>query len=234
MFLAIDESHSNSFTTIGCLCLPLKNLPKYEAEYISKRLEHKIWGEMKWTSLSLSYLNKYENVVESYLKQHDVTFHSWAYRHITKLELKKYWDDDETKMFYCQAYLLLRNVIRKCLNQGCHNNFYIVPDTTGMRGKREYLLTREYLVNDNSIKPKPIIEFCDQGNSQICGALQITDLCTGATRYKYQKETNDTSVSEEFVKFLEKLNSNIPLNYADEKLPDLYKYKMHHCLYIKK
>lgn len=232
MFLAVDESFEGPHTTHGCLCVPLEKLPEYEGIHIKKRLEHKVWAEIKWEKLSSSYLPKYSDILRSYLSQPDVTFHSWTYEKPTAKEIKEFYADSKRKIPYCHAYMLIRSVIWKCQNDGYRGPFYIVPHTTGKVGEEEYETTRELLLKDRNIYPRPRVEFCSQGSAQVCGALQVCDICTGAVQYKYDPSlTESKSNADAIISLLESLNGGIPITYSPIKLPSIKEFKLHHCLF---
>lgn len=233
MFIALDESYSSNFTVIGCLVLPKEKLPDLEKEYIQSRLDKKLWGEIKWSKATECYWDKYKEILGNYLSKPEVTFHSWCYKNPTREELNSYYDDEKNKPLYKHSYLLIRNVIRKCRNMGYKGDFYIVPDTTGRMGKFEYSETQKILKEDTLIYPRATVEFCAEGNSQVCGALQIADLCIGAVRYTYEREyKNDPIIADEIVKYLTKINEELPINYSHPTLPKIEQFKMHHCLFI--
>lgn len=231
MFLGVDESFNGDYTTLGCIAIPLNLLPDYEKDYISTRLKEKVWAEVKWSKLTESYLGKYKVILKNYLSQKDVTFHSWTYKKPTREELNRFYSGDKDKVIYRQAYLLLRNVIRKVSNSGNEEPFYIVADETGPLGLEEYKITRDLLVGDKYINPHPKLEFCSQGNSQICGALQICDVLTGATQFLYDsKKVVDDYTANELICFLKEINKGVPINNSCPAFPRLDDFKIHHCL----
>lgn len=233
MFLALDESYGSSKTTVGCLCLPVDDLPKYEALFIQKRLKEKVWGEIKWKYLSEEYLSKYKVLVSSYLSPASVTFHSWTYSRPSQKILRECYGGNGSRVVYHHAYMLIRNVIRKCLNENLREPFYIVPDSSGRMGEEEYRIIRDLLLQDSSIKPQPKLDFCSNGNSAVCGALQVCDVCTGATQFVYGEIVRQNrKVAKEFVRLLVQINKGIPINYSPKTLPRLSDYKIHHCLFI--
>lgn len=228
MFIALDESFDGDFTTVGCVCLPIAKLPELEGKHISIRLEQKLWGEIKWNALTDNYLEKYLAIIKGYLLEPEVTFHSWTYKKPTRIEVTKYWDGDEGSIIYKQAYRLLRSVIRKCLKRGTREPFYIVPDHTD-HGNEEYRLTKTLLSRDPIIEPHPEIEFCAPGSSQVCGALQIADFCSGAVQYKYDSRPVKNKVTaDKAIETLTELNKGISIVNQELRIPSLYQFKLHH------
>ncbi len=230
MFLAIDESIAQQSVTLGCLCVPIEDLPKFEADHIQKRLEQKVWGEIKWERISKIYLEKYKTIISSYLLKKSVTFHSWTYNKPSPKEIHDFYGGDSNKVIYKHAYILIRSVIRKCRNSGYRGPFYIVSDSTGKLGQQEYKITKNLLTTDPRFSPPLKLDFCSQGNSQVCGALQICDICTGATRYLSVHDVKkDPEAANEIVKMLEKINNGIPINLLTPTFPNLFDFKIHHC-----
>lgn len=231
MFIALDESISTNFLTIGCVVLPKAKLPELEKKQVQTRLDYKLWGEIKWSKGTQSYLEKYKLFLGNYLLDKEVTFHSWTLKRPTADEIRRYYDGDGKKILYKHAYLLIRNVIRKCRNAGYKGEFYVLPDTTGEMGKNEYVETQKILKSDSNIYPPATVEFCAEGNSQVCGALQVADLCTGAVGYTYEKDFKDTSYSEGIVDYLKEINGGIDINFEYPSLPRMKQFKLHHCFY---
>ena len=218
--------------TLGCLCVPIKYLPNLEAQFVSKRIEHRLWAEIKWNKITTNYLPKYLDFLSTYLANNKVTYHSWTYLKPTRQVLDGYYGGDKECVLYRQTYLLIRNVIRKYHNSSYNGPFTIIPDETGSRGQREYKSTHDLLNSDGYIKPKPNIEFCAQSDSKVLGALQICDLCTGAVHYLYDHElSQDTESANAVINLLQNINSGIPINYSPISLPKVEEYKLHHCLF---
>lgn len=238
MFLAIDEcfgtSHSQ-YVTIGCLSIPQDNLSEFEKEFIENRMHHKLWGEIKWSALSSSYLNKYKEVVSSYLGHDKAIFHSWTYKRPTTAEIREHYSSqDPARVIYQQAYILIRTVIWRCRNVGYNGDFYILADQSGF-GSEEYQTTMRLLQTDSKIRPAPEIPYCNVGNSISCGALQIADICTGATHSYYDSNMlGNTEAKKEatkaLVSHLEAMNGGLHLNTSRTNFYTMYTQKLHHGL----
>lgn len=232
MFLALDESIGSTHETLGCLCFPESIMPKLEAQFIQHRIEHKVWAEVKWQRLCAPYVEKYEAMVRDYLAPDDVTFHSWTYRIPTAIERRSFYDGiDASLVVYRHAYLLIRTIIWKCRNNGYTGPFYILADESGKLGRNEYKITQGLLKRDPKISPPPVIDFCMTGSSTACGAMQITDLITGAVMSHYDEKFSKQDSCTKFIKMLAEINGGIPLDLSSRTLPKLHDQKLHHCLY---
>ena len=224
MFLCLDESFSSKHTAIGCLSLPLDTLRQCESTFLNNRINEKVWGELKWDKVSERYCQKYLEFLKCYFSSEQVYFHSWVYEN-NCAEAKR------PTTIYKHAYCLIRSVIRKLLKQGFDGSFYIVADSTGEFGHREYKTTQDLLARDRGIHPQAKIAFCDQGDSGVCGAIQVCDIYTGATRYAYSRDKKDPEKADEIVDWLRKVNKGVPINYCYPCFPGLKQFKIHHFLY---
>ncbi len=230
MFIALDESIGNNYTVIGCLCFRLEDLPRYESEYISKRIHHKCWGELEWGKITSKYCPKYLDILKNYLEKPKITFHSWAYRQPSKKNLIEYFDNDGGSVIYKHECNHLKITIWKCVNYGIRD-FYILLDERS-DALPQYRLTREILEQPGLITPKPNIAFFSQIDSKICGAMQICSICTSAIRSCYETFAEEKKpYFNEVIKLLTSLNNNIDLKFSPKKRPSLFQYKFQHCLF---
>lgn len=231
-FLALDESQEGNHITLSCICVPLELIPTLEKLYITSRIKNRVWGEVKWSKITDTYLEKYKELINVYLSNSEVTLHTWSYIQPPTDEIRNYYDGKPGTVIYKQAYLLIRSVIRKCVNSSFADKFYIVPDATGKLGKEQYQLTQQYLIQHKSqiVSPNGItIDYCSPGDSQVCGAIQIADITAGAVRHCYNQSQQDPSCANSLVEYLNELNEGIPINQHFPRLPKLTDFKIHHC-----
>ncbi len=224
MFISLDESISNTYTVVGCLCVPLDLVSTQEENLVKTRIENKCWGEIDWDGISKGYIDKYKRILEKYLSHEKITFHSWAFK-----EPDAKFKENREKLLYQHEYLLLKHTLMKCLNAG-YRKFYILLDDG--RSRQEHELTRRFLDTTN-LRPKPEIVFFAHVDSKIIGAMQIASICVSAVRSLYEDEANDENkkYNNAIIELLTKLNSNTPLNFSPKKPAwDLSK-KFTHCLF---
>jgi hypothetical protein len=173
MFLAIDESESLSKKVIGGILLPLANLPDFEKKIVECRIKHKLFGEIKWDSVDKAYIDGYLDVINCFLTDSKVTYHSMCYR--------------DRSLKYKAAYVLIRTICWKLWNAGIRESLYILFDNDTNVGATETQIVRRFLNNDSKIKQK--IEFCNQGVSHVLGALQVADIITGSVCFTVNKKS---------------------------------------------
>ena len=224
MFLFIDESVASKHIVHGCLCVERDALPELESKLLNRRIEDKLWGELKWTKINELYTTKYEQCLKNYFSDKRVTFHAYIYP--KKHPLAKFMSELKGPgRHFRQVYPLIRSVIWKCQKHGYEGNYYIIADKIA-GGKQGYAQISEYLQRDGRVNPRPEFDFCTVANSSIVGGIQIADLCSGAVSASYSKTTS--SARRGVVACLESLSGKAYLAEADTgQLPTLYAKKIH-------
>lgn len=247
VFLFIDECKNlkkvnangkiENFTVIGCLCVPANEIIEAEKRFMISRINNCIWGEVKSSSISGDYIEKYKNLVVEYIgdsfNDNKITYHSRAYPFLDKkIRVANHKDAGNTKdtLFKDESYRLIRSVIFKCLNAGM-NNIYIVADGYGgNKGRDDYRNIRIELNNDPRFNGGVNIVRCVVGNSISCGALQITDLITGIVARKYYDNSTITEGVDAVHEELIRINGGLDLIRTTKFFPKLYSSKFHHYI----
>lgn len=209
MFLALDESEAYTKRVFGAIVLPKNKLSELEKDFAELRLKHKLFAEIKWTNID-QYYKKYFEFIDLLFKEKSITFHSISFR---KKDKK-----------YKAAYILIRSISWKLINEGIKDSVFILFDEDGGMGKAETKETERLLNIDKEFKLK--IDFCNQGTSHILGALQLADIITGATASSINNAATSTEKAAT-IKYIEKKNG-IALGWSGATFPKLYDYKIHH------
>ena len=234
MFLTIDESKGKNSTTVGCLALPDPDFTKAESSVVDARVRERCWGEIKWQHARSEYAAKYVRILDGFFQSSaKITFHSLTYKKLSsnrKSELQQMfpdqgWSADE--ILNRRIYHLIRTVIWKCKVAGYDSKYYIIGDRLG-GGDKIYRVISELLAKDGRVRIKP--EFCSTGTSAVLGALQITDLCTGAVASCYEPSYHQTDTKQIKEKLIE-INGGVEINYSSPRLPGLHDYRLHHWLF---
>ncbi len=231
MFLALDECFAGSTAVIGCVSIPRSIFSSLESNALNVRIEHRLWGEMKWNKISSpSYAEKYKTFVATIMANEQVTYHSWAYnRNLPILERRRiHQTSDKQKIFYRQCYALIRSVVKKCMAEGIFD-FYIVADETGPLGTAEYKIIKEYLEKDRRFPIKPRLQFCSTGNSAVSASLQVADIVTGALTSKLYSGSELSDSHLVVFNYIESLNDGLPLGITPVSAGALSDMKFHHC-----
>lgn len=207
MLLAIDECTSGNTNVLGGILLPLNDLPNLEAEFVKLRVQHRLWGELKWNHIN-QYWKRYADFVELFFSNQQATFHAIGFR-------------DGSKQ-YNAAYTLIKTITWKLQNAGFSNDLYVLFDENGSLGADETRKIREIASGDSKFKCN--LSFCNQGSSHVIGALQIADLLTGSIH----AEVNSKSLGKHqtnFFNFVKQKNGH-PLSLRSYRLPQLNEQKI--------
>jgi hypothetical protein len=209
MFLAFDESERCSKNIFGGILLPEQELPDLEKEWTILRLKHKLFAEIKWSSID-QYYKRYCDFLDLFFSKKHITFHSICYR--------------RTNQKYNAVYVLIRTITWKMQNAGLNEPLFILFDNDGSIGEKETLEIKKIAKVDGAFKQK--VEFCNQGTSHILGILQLADVLVGSICSKVNSELVNKE-REFIVKYIESKNK-LPLDWSSERLPKLYEYKIHY------
>lgn len=191
MLITCDESIEYKIKIVGSVSIPFDDFLKYESFVNAKRLENRVFGELKWQKIQEEgkYLDFYFTLIKELFSYPQVVFHSNGYKGNK----------------YKASYALVRSISWKLQNMDYLNAIGVLFDYEGKRGVEETELSRDIFQND--IKHKLI--FCTQIDSKIFNILQITDILTGCINYKKNIDEITTKrqgseVKENFINKIEK------------------------------
>lgn len=212
MFLILDESEEHQKKVLGGLLISEKILPNFEADFVKLRIKHKLFGEIKWNRID-QYHQRYCDFIDLFFKEKNITFHSICYRR-------------EGVDKYKAGYALIRTVTWKMQNANINESLYVLFDNDGSLGNKEAREIRKIAEKDGRFKQK--LEFCSQGTSHVLGAMQISDLITGAvcstinlgTISMYKKKVLDHIISKNNGDSLDQAKISL-------SLPKLNDFKIH-------
>lgn len=212
MFIALDESKRLRRKIVGGILLDRDFLADFEKKFVSLRLEHKLFGEIKWNNIN-QYYNRYLKFLDIFFDEKRATFHAICYR--------------DEKQKYRAAYVLLRTISWKIQNAGISKPMFVLFDNDGSFGKDGTEKIREYAPKDIKFKCK--LDFCNQGESHVLGILQLSDILTGAVCAVVNGTTGIISENKKkVVDYITKKNNNCPINFSDLRLPGLFENKIHY------
>ena len=212
MFLALDESEEHEKKVLGGLLLPEIDLPKLEHDFVALRVKHKLFGELKWTRID-QYHGRYCDFLDLFFDNKNITYHSICFRR-----------GGEQK--YRAAYVLIRTITWKLQNAGINEPMYVLFDNDGNLGAREAKEIKKIAAGERAFKQK--LEFCSQGVSHILGALQLSDIITGALCAAVNKAHmhQDKKAVHDYIV---KRNNGVGLDWErSARLPKLNELKIHY------
>lgn len=214
MFLFIDESEAGAKKIIGGILLPIDKVSEFEKSIVSERIKSKLFGEIKWSSISGSkYHQAYLDILELFWTEKEATYHSCSYTR----------RDDR----YKAAYMLIRAVSWKIENHygaGKTPPMYILFDDGGAFGTTFFPRIKSILAADRSFHHK--IDFCNHGHSHVMGGLQVSDVFTGAVAAR----VNSVPLSQYPKAVLDSIEARngTTIGVGIARFPRLYEFKMHH------
>lgn len=217
-------------TLLGLLCIQGDQFLKLEEDFLKVRIQHRLWGEIHFETVSGSYVEKYSSILEKYITNPYVTFHSRMFANVDK-EVRKNIYNGLTKyddIFKEEAYRLIRSVIMKCVVYGM-KSFYILADNY-TKGRNDYKEIMARLNNDDRI---PEIKnennlCCTVGDSRCCGALQISDLIV-STLGQYKLKTSGLNKERSaLLDVIIRANGNVDPMKQVKFFPTLYSTKFHY------
>lgn len=212
MFLILDESEEYRKMVFGGILISEKQLPNFEAKFVNLRIKHKLFGEIKWSRID-QYHRRYCEFIDLFFEEENTTFHSICYR---RNGIEK----------YRAGYTLIKTITWKMQNAGINEPLYVLFDNDGNLGDVESREIRKIAKKDPRFKQE--LEFCSQGTSHILGAMQITDLLTGAVC----STINSGIISKNKKKVMEHIiikNNGNSLDQTKDSLnlPKLNDFKVH-------
>ena len=134
---------------LGGVLISEKKLPEFEANFVRLRVQHKLFGEIKWQRID-QYHDRYCDFLDLFFDEKEMTFHSICYRRS---------GTDK----YRAAYALIRTITWKMQNAGINEPLYVLFDNDGRLGDTEAREIRKIAKNDRRFKQE--LEFCSQGTS---------------------------------------------------------------------
>lgn len=212
MFLILDESEEHQKMVLGGLLISEKILPDFESDFVKLRIKHKLFGELKWSRID-QYYERYCDFINLFFNEKSITFHSICYRR---------GGTDK----YRAGYSLIRTITWKLQNAGIKEPLYVLFDNDGNLGDKEAREIRKIAQKDHRFKQE--LEFCSQGTSHLLGAMQISDLITGAVCSTINSISSSTNKKKVLDYIFEK-NDRIALDQAKTSLalPKLSDFKIH-------
>lgn len=136
--------------------------------------------EIKWTKVSGAKIGMFEDLIDYFFSNPNLTFRGIIAKNKSKLDHKKYNDDDWDLWYYKMYYLLLDKL---CYPQNQYRIFIDIKDTNG--GPRLRKLRQVLCNNIYDFKGETILDI-QQINSSRTDLLQLTDILTGALSFYHR------------------------------------------------
>lgn len=159
--------------------------------------------ELKWTKVSHSKLELFQELIEYFFNNDHLTFRAVVAKNKSRLNHEKYNNGDYDLWYYKMYYLLLDKM---CQPDNQYRIFIDIKDTNG--GPRLRKL-KKVLCNNKYDFMGDIIRGIEQVNSNRADLLQITDILTGALSYYHRGFYNTLENSKSKQRIVEHLISSV-------------------------
>lgn len=195
MFYYCDESchlenDGINFMVLGAIRLPKEKKKDIYEEIKAIKEKHNLSSklEIKWTKVSLSKIEFYEEIIDYFFSNNNLKFRAII---ASKENLKFEEDEDYATWYYKMYYQLLNNFM------ATYRKNRIFLDIKDSKGGKRIKTLREVLIKKN--KKKKFIEDINQIHSNTSEVLQLTDLLIGALGY-YNRGLNSNEGKNRVVK----------------------------------
>nr|DAM84871.1 MAG TPA: Protein of unknown function (DUF3800) [Caudoviricetes sp.] len=173
------ENDNSDVMILGAITCLEKNKKKHYEAIRNLKLKHGMssWNELKWVKVSSSKIDFYEELIEYFLINDDITFRVCVApkRQLDHVAYKQTHDTWYYKMYF--------NLLDKMIQDGRYSIFIDIKDTKG--GKKISKLT-EVLVNAHYDFCRDKIEGIYQIRSHESELIQLADLFIGAIGYYHR------------------------------------------------
>ncbi len=195
------ENRDSRHMVIGALFLPRKNKNKISNDLKRLLREYKFRHELKWVKVGRGKIDMYKRLVDYFVLNSNLHFRCIVVDK-TKVDLKKYHNNDEEIAFFKFYYFMLR---AKLLSG---NRYYIFLDKKPTREKRRAVALQAFLRSHILLHREDChIRHLQAYDSADNPLIQLVDFLTGMVSYCCNEGLDKQSAKAEIVKYAQyKLN----------------------------
>ncbi len=205
------DNPNRKFMTIGALFIKRNIIPEIRKKIKEIQSKHRIKGELKWVKTSRKTLKFYKELFNYLfsLPNSNLEFRTIVIDK-SRVDYKKYHDEDRELAFYKFYYFLLKNKL------SFGNFYYIFLDFRPSKSKNNVRRLKEFL----SFTSNDSIKWMQAYSSDENIFIQISDILTGAISY-CNNESNKNGSKDELIRIIAKSigrnNLNFCSNLREEK-----------------
>ncbi len=191
---------------LGCTWCKKESVKELSAEL--KRLKNKYNsnGELKWTKVSKSREEFFEEIVKWFFINSEIHFRALVVPDKSILDHDQYNDGSHDTFYYKMYFSLLNKILSPT---GSYNIYIDIKDT---RSKFKVKALRDVLCNDKYDFTKQMISGIQHVRSHEIELLQLTDFLLGAVAYK-NRTLSGSETKIKIVKKIEELHKR-EINYS--------------------
>lgn len=232
MLLFSDESNEWTIKVVGMLSLSIDDYIKLESKTHEIRAKYRDFLEIKWTQLPKARTDFYAEVINIFFSLKTARFHSNSYT-------------DKNTQYHIQRRLC-ESVSWKLSKAGFTGNLDIFLDRVDKHSRKKVEEMKDIFDaagttrSTKSIHPK--VNKCEEIDSEITTAMQLTDLFTGCLAYELNQGTDikckKTQFKTKLLKYLIKVTDGQQLSQSSPAASGFWGYNQrkfqHYNLHITK
>jgi hypothetical protein len=161
---------------LGCVWLPRSSVRSVSDELIRIRNGHGFRCEMKWTKISPSKLQMYQDVLQ-YFWRSDLSFRCLVVRDKSLLDHDTFNLGSHDSFYYKMFFQVLRSIIEPA------NHYHIYLDRKDSRSTQRTLFLREVLCSSLRDPQQHVVPRIQNIRSYESVLLQVCDILIGAVGY---------------------------------------------------
>jgi len=177
------ENDDSNVMVLGALSCPDDKKKQIYNDIRAIKAKHDIHSkvEVKWTKVSHSKIDMFEELIEYFFSNNDLHFRALIAKNKNRLDHAKYNNNDYNLWYYKMYYLLLDKI---CYPNDKYRIFIDIKDTNGAPRVKKL---HEVLCNNKYDFMHDIILDIQQINSNRADLLQLADLLIGALSFYHRR-----------------------------------------------
>lgn len=197
-----DESchleHDNSpVMVLGAISCPKDKKSEIfnDIRRIKERFGLSTYFEIKWTKVSISKIDFYQEILNYFWSRDDITYRGLVVKDKSQLNHAKYNGGNHNLWYYKMYYLLLNEIIKPS------NKYNILVDIKDTHGGKHISTLHNVLSNNIYDFKKDVIQHVVQINSRESELLQLADLINGAICFynRHLHENPGSSIGKKMI-----------------------------------
>jgi hypothetical protein len=195
------QNDDSNIMVLGAVACPehLKKSINNDIRDIKNKYDLSTWLEIKWTKVSESKIEFYNELIDYFFSNNNLSFRGVVARNKKELDHNTYNNGDYNEWYYKMYFRLLDPLIYETDE---YRIFIDIKDTNGGPKVRKL---HDVLCNNIYDFKQEVIKDIKQINSKESEILQMSDLLIGALSYYHRKKQLEPDANKGKVKILERL-----------------------------
>jgi hypothetical protein len=175
------ENDRQTAMVLGAISIPENKLAEIKSRIADIRRRHKMSPqfEFKWTKVSPAKLGLYQDLIDYFFDDDDISFRCVVIPDKAALKHDKY-DQTHDDWYYEMYFKLLKYMVNPS------NKYQIYIDIKDTRSKEKVVKLQDKLCTSSLDFSRSIIQKVQQVRSHEVALVQLSDLLIGAISYKFR------------------------------------------------